>query len=90
MDNYFNQLEQVNWNNAISQPAENQSAGNDQAPNISPITVSSVIEAKEDPPQGNYPPTPILNCKFENITLPGELGTPGIFATKPDSNSQEI
>ncbi|CAG8577751.1 37355_t:CDS:2 [Gigaspora margarita] len=48
MNNRFNQLVQMNWNNTTRQSANNQLAGNNQATNLSPVTICSAIEARED------------------------------------------
>ncbi|CAG8573849.1 8852_t:CDS:2 [Gigaspora margarita] len=73
IDNCFNQLEQMNWNNTTRQPEDSQPAGDNQATNSSPVTTSSAVEAREDLPQGNYPPTPTLNHMLVNMTLPGMI-----------------
>ncbi|CAG8787779.1 27621_t:CDS:2 [Gigaspora margarita] len=69
MDNCFNQLVQINWNNTTRQSENNQPVRNNQATNSSPVTISLAIEAREDLPQDNYLFTPTLNHMLANMIL---------------------
>ncbi|CAG8829496.1 28323_t:CDS:1, partial [Dentiscutata erythropus] len=69
MNERFNKLEQVGMMSDEMNPNNNH-ATEENNNQTTPVTICSQPEARDDIPQGNYPPTPLLNNMIINAGLP--------------------